>query len=68
MLERKDDGRGRIQEEGTDQSSDANRQSPRRPALIDRGFTDAGPTGMASPSGEADNDDPIQRVSIMHHD
>jgi osomolarity two-component system sensor histidine kinase NIK1 len=62
LLERKDDGRGRIQE--TDQSSDS-RQSPRRPALIDRGFTDAGPTGIASPKVEtADQDDPMQRVSI----
>jgi osomolarity two-component system sensor histidine kinase NIK1 len=50
LLERKNDGRRRIQEERTDQSSDANRQSPRRPALADRGFTDAGPTGMASPN------------------
>jgi osomolarity two-component system sensor histidine kinase NIK1 len=64
LLERKDDGRGRIQDERTDQSSDA-RQSPRRPALIDRGFTDAGPTGIASPKVEtADQDDPMQRVSI----
>ena len=66
LLERKDDGRGRIQEEGTDQSSDASRQSPRRPALVDRGFTDAGPTGIASPSAEADDEDPMQRVSVVH--
>jgi osomolarity two-component system sensor histidine kinase NIK1 len=64
LLERKDDGRGRIQEERTDQSLDAGNQSPRRPALIDRGFTDAGPTGMASPKADAaDQDDPMQRVS-----
>lgn len=65
LLERKDDGRGRIQEEGTDQSPDASRSSPRRPALADRGFTDAGPPGIASPDVElAEQDDPMQRVSI----
>lgn len=67
LLERKNDGRGRIREEGADESPDASRaQTPRRPGLVDRGFTDAGPVGAASPSPEtADQDDPIQRVGFM---
>jgi osomolarity two-component system sensor histidine kinase NIK1 len=63
LLERKDDGRGRIKEEGADLSPDASRDSPRRPGLVDRGFTDAGPSGMASPNVE--QDDPMQRVSLF---
>jgi len=42
---------------------DASRDSPRRPGLVDRGFTDAGPSGMASPNVE--EEDPMQRDSLM---
>lgn len=64
LLERKNDGRGRIQEKGADESPDASRaQTPRRPGLVDRGFTDGGPMGLASPNTAAtEQDDPMQRV------
>ncbi|KAM0720513.1 hypothetical protein Q7P37_004649 [Cladosporium fusiforme] len=67
LLERKNDGRGRIQDEGADDSPDASRaQTPRRPALTDRGFTDGGPMGMASPNVDAaEQDDPMQREMLM---
>lgn len=66
LLERKNDGRGRIQEKGADESPDASRaQTPRRPGLVDRGFTDGGPTGLASPNTAAtEQDDPMQRVRL----
>ena len=39
--------------------------SPKRPAIMDRGWTEAGPAGMASPAiVTMDIDDPFARVSL----
>jgi len=66
LLERKGDGRGQLwedqQAEASPSSSSLN--TPKRPALTDRGYTEGGPGGMESPAiVTADQDDPIQRVS-----
>ncbi|WPH04916.1 Hypothetical protein R9X50_00781300 [Acrodontium crateriforme] len=69
LLERKNDGRAYfLGEQGTtDGSPDNDRLSPaKRPGLLDRGYTEGGPSGLESPAIiTAEQDDPIQRESLL---
>lgn len=70
LLERRSDGRGTLADEldRDGESPDPSRLDvPKRPGLVERGFTENGPPGMESPSiVTADQDDPMaQRVSSL---
>jgi len=64
LLERKHDARAAFLEDASSPSG-SQLNTPKRPGLADRGFTDAGPAGMESPAiVTADEGDPLQRVSV----
>jgi len=69
LLERKGDGRGQLWEDqqaevGSPSSSRLN--TPQRPGVGGRGYTEAGPGGLESPAIiTAEEDDPLQRVSSI---
>ena len=65
LLERrKDDGRSLLVDDGdASQASGSRLDTPKRPLLSDRGYTEAGPGGLGSPAIiTADQEDPLQRV------
>lgn len=70
LLERKGDSRGANTTPGPDgveEGAGAEQSlSPRRPQYMDRGYTEGGPAGMASPAlVTAEMEDPMQRVSSV---
>ncbi|KAK0942220.1 histidine kinase osmosensor [Friedmanniomyces endolithicus] len=71
LLERRNDGRGVLAEElerdqmAGGQQQGAKRPGLERPGMVDRGYTEGGPGGLASPAiVTAEEEDPLQRVSL----
>ena len=70
LLERKNDGRGLLTEDSqpvADASpAGSTLNTPRRPGIHDRGYTEGGPAGMESPAiVTAEQDDPLMRVKSL---
>ena len=68
LLERRGDDRGANPDDDDSNLSHGRLGTPRRPPAAERGYTEAGPSGLASPNiFTANMDDPMQRVRAHSH-